>query len=190
MAKEDSVNWAELKKILQDVDKNELIDIIMDFYEHPDEKRQAILSRHMKGKKSDWVLESFRRIIRNEFFPSKGLGGLRSDVIKKAVMDYSKGSGDLAGTMELMLFFVESVVEFVNEYGGIDEEFIDEGYELLRKFCELLKTPEGQSFYPNFKARLLKLRRESGDMGYGFGDDIAYYVEDIEDFFEKDQNDP
>ncbi len=123
------------------------------------------------------------------FSLSKGLGGLRSDVTKKAVMDYSKGSGDLEGTMELMLFFVENVVEFVNEYGGIDEEFIDEGYEMLRKFCELLKTPEGQSFYPNFKARLLKLRRESDDMGYGFGDDIDNYLEDIEEFFEKDQSD-
>jgi len=187
MVKEDSVNWHDLKKILQDTDKNELIDLIRDFYEQPAENRNAILSQHMKGKKSDWVLESFQRIIRNEFFPDNGLGGLRSDVTSKAVMDYSEGSGDLAGTMELMLFFAENVVEFVNEYGGIEEEFIDEGCEMLRKFCELLKTPEGQRFYPSFKARLLKLRRESNDVGYGFGDDIAYYVKDIEDFFEKDK---
>lgn len=186
MAKEDSINWSDLKKVLQDADKNELIDIVMDFYEHPAENRKIIISRHVKGKKKDWVLDSFRRIIRNEFFPDKGLGGLRSDVTKKAVMDYSKSSGDLAGTMELMLFFVENVVEFVNEYGGIDEEFIDEGYEMLRKFCELLKTPEGQRFYPDFKSQLLKLRSESDDMGYGFGDDIAHYVEDVEDFFEKE----
>lgn len=58
---------------------------------------------------------------------------------------------------------------------------------MLRKFCELLKTPEGQRLYPSFKARLLKLRRESDDISYGFGDDIAYYAKDIEDFFEKDK---
>jgi len=56
----------------------------------------------------------------------------------------------------------------------------------MGKFCEFLKIPEGQRFYPNFKARLLKLRSESKDVGYGFGDDIAYYVEDIGDFFEKE----
>lgn len=189
MVEEYDPKLSEVKSSLEKLSKKELIDIIMDFYEHPDEKRQAIISRHMKGKKSDWVLESFKQIVRSEFFPDKGLGGLRSDVTRKAVMDYSKGSGDLEGTMELMLFFVENVVEFVNEYGGIDEEFIDEGYEMLRKFCELLKTPDGQRLYPIFKARLLKLRRESDDMGYGFGDDIAYYVEDVEDFFEKDRND-
>ena len=187
MAREDSVNWSDLKKILMDADKNELIDLIRNFYEHPAENCKEIISRYLKGKKRDWVLESFQLIIRNEFFSDKGFGGLRSDVTRKAVMDYSEGSGDLAGTMELMLFFVENVVEFFNEFGDIDEGFIDEGYEILRKFCELLKTPEGQIFYPNFKTPLLKLRRESDDIGYGFGDDIAYYVKDIEDFFEKDK---
>lgn len=184
MAKEKDLKWSEVKNSLEMLGKKELIDLIRDLYEHPDENHQRVISRHMKGKKCDWILESFQRVIRNEFFPEKGLGGLRSDVVRKAIMDYSKGSGDLAGTMELMLFFVENVVEFVNEYGDIDEEFIDEGYKMLGKFCELLKTPEGQSFYPLFKARLLKLRSESDDFGYGFGDDIAYYVEDTEDFFE------
>ncbi|AGF98082.1 hypothetical protein MmTuc01_2796 [Methanosarcina mazei Tuc01] len=31
-----------------------------------------------------------------------------------------------------MLFFVENVVEFINEYGDIDEEFYDVAYEMLR----------------------------------------------------------
>jgi hypothetical protein len=82
--------------------------------------------------------------------------------------------------------FVENVVEFVNEYGGIDEEFIDKGYEMLIKFCELLRIPEGQILYPRFKARLFKLCSKSDNFGYGFGDDIAYFVEEIEDFFEKE----
>jgi hypothetical protein len=187
MAKEKDMKWYEVKNSLEMLGKKELIDLIRDLYEHPDEDRQRVISRHMKEKKSDWVLESFQRVIRNEFFPENGFGGLRSDIVRKAIMDYSEGSGDLAGTMELMLFFVENVVEFVNEYGDIDEEFIDEGYKMLGKFCELLKTPEGRSFYPVFKARLLKLRSESDDFGYGFGDDISYYVEDIEDFFEEQQ---
>jgi hypothetical protein len=189
MAKEGFANWSDLKRILQSTDKNELIDIIRDFYEHPAENRQTIFSRHKIGEKSDWVLESFQRIIRNEFFPEKGPGGLRYDVIRTAVMDYSEGSGDILGTMELRFFFVENVVEFVNEYGGIDEEFIDEGCDMLRKFCEFLKAPDGQRSYPNFKARLLKLRSESTEIGYGFGDDIDYYVQDVEDFFEEDQHD-
>ncbi len=32
MAKEDSVNWSDLKKVLQDAEKNELIDLIRDLY--------------------------------------------------------------------------------------------------------------------------------------------------------------
>ena len=52
-----------------------------------------------------------------------------------------------------------------------------------------LKLQKDKDSTPIFKARLLKLRRESDDIGYGFGDDIAYYVEDVEDFFEKDRSD-
>jgi hypothetical protein len=189
MAEEKDLKWPEVINALEMLGKNELINLIRDFYEHPAENRQIIISRHIKGKNKNWVLGSFQRIIRNEFFPDNGSGGLQLDVAKTAVMDYSKGSGDLEGTLYLMLFFMENVVEFIKEYGGINEEFLDEGYEMLGKFCELLKTPEGQSFYPKFKARLLRLRRDSVDFGYGFGDDIDIYVEDIEDFFEETQND-
>jgi hypothetical protein len=189
MAEEKDLKWPEVKKSLEMLEKNELIDLIRDFYEHPAENSKIIISRHIIGEKENWVLESFQRIIRNEFFPDNGPGGLQLAVAKTAVMDYSKGPGDLEGTLYLMLFFVENVVEFVKEYGSIDEEFLDEGYEMLGKFCELLKTPEGQSFYPKFKERLLKLRRDSVDIGYGFGDDIDIYVEDVEEFFEEAQSD-
>ncbi|WP_440955251.1 hypothetical protein ACSAZK_17255 [Methanosarcina sp. Mfa9] len=187
MAKEDSVKWSEVKNSLKTLDKKELIDLIRDLYRHSTENRRIIISRQPEEKKSDWVLESFQQVIRNEFLSDNDFGGLRSDVARKAILDYSEGSGDLAGTMELMILFLENVVEFIKEYGDIDEEFYDAGYEMLRKFSELLKTPEGQGFYPQFKERLFKLRRESDDFGYGFGDDIASYVEDVEDFFEEDQ---
>jgi hypothetical protein len=188
MSKEGFANWSDLKRILQDTDKKELIDLIQDFYEHPAENRQKIIFRHTIGSKSDWVLESFRTTIRNEFFPEKEPGEPRYDVIRETIREYSEGSGDVVGTMELRLFFVENVVEFVNEYGGINEEFIDEGCEMLKKYCEFLKTPDGQQFYPNYKVRLLKLRHESNNIGYGFGEDIDYYVQDVEDFFEEKQH--
>jgi hypothetical protein len=48
--------------------KNELICPIRDFCEHPVENYQIVISRHIRGEKKNWVLESFQRIIRNEFF--------------------------------------------------------------------------------------------------------------------------
>ncbi|AKB51319.1 hypothetical protein MSBRW_2066 [Methanosarcina barkeri str. Wiesmoor] len=50
------------------------------------------------------ILEAYREVIKNEFFPKKGHGTLRYSIAKKAISDYSKASGDFAGTMELMLF--------------------------------------------------------------------------------------
>jgi hypothetical protein len=101
--------------------KNELIYLIRDFYEQPAVNGQIIISRHIRGEKKNWVLESFQRIIRNKFFPDNGPEELQLDIVRTAVKNYSEGSEDLERTMELMFFFVENVVEFSKEYGGIDK---------------------------------------------------------------------
>jgi len=43
MAKEDSVNWPDLKKILEGTDKKELIDLIRDLYKRSADDRSSSL---------------------------------------------------------------------------------------------------------------------------------------------------
>jgi hypothetical protein len=89
--------------------------------------------------------------------------------------------------MELMLTYVENGVEFTNEYGDIDEKFYDKIYEMLEQFCDLLKTPEGQLLYPLFRERLLKIRDDTEEIAWGFGDAVDILITKIEDFFEEEQ---
>jgi len=160
MAKEGFANWSDLKRILQSTDKNELIDIIRDFYEHPAENRQTIFSRHKNRRKErlgswelpenyqEWVFP-WKRAWRTSIWCNKN----------SSPWTIPKGSGDIFRDNGTTVLFCGKRCRICQWIWGIDEEFIDEGCDMLRKFCEFLKAPEGQRSYPNFKARLLKLRK-------------------------------
>lgn len=179
------LRWFDLKKTLQEADKKELIDIIQNLYRLSEENRRYLLAGCQEPKVEPGVLEAYREVIKNEFFPKEGLGALRYYLAERAINDYSTAAGDLEGVTELMLFYVESGVDFTNEYGDIDDEFYDRVGEMLEKFCTLLKAPEGKALYPRFKKRLFEIRKKTKGIGWGFGDDVNSLVTDVEDFFEN-----
>lgn len=49
------------------------------------------------------ALEKYRRKIIEQFFPRYGIGKLKLGEARKAIRDYRKATGNLAGTLELML---------------------------------------------------------------------------------------
>jgi hypothetical protein len=189
MKKDSDLKWSDLKKSLQKSDTKELIDIIRDLYRYSEDNRRYLHARFIDREGNSVVLEEYRKIIQNEFFPEKGYGELRYSVAEKAIKDYSDASGDFEGKMELMLTYVENGVKYTNEYGDIDEKFYDKIYEMLEQFCALLKTPEGQLLYPLFRERLLKVRDDTEEIAWGFGDAIDILITKIEEFFGEEQKD-
>jgi len=190
MAKDDSVKWAEVEEILQKAEKKELIDVIRKLYDHSVGDRMLINSRYLGDglkKERNKVLEKYRKIIKEEFLPENA-GKMRISVAERAINDYSNVSGDFVGTLDLMLTYVEEGVQFARIFGVISDEFYDSVEGMLERFCELLKTEEGQKYYPLFRERLLKASRDSEGIGWGFEEAIYVQVEDVEEFFEKDQN--
>jgi hypothetical protein len=191
MAKDDSVKWTEVEEILQKAEKKELINLIRELYDHSVGDRMLINSRYLGDglkKERSKVLEKYRKIIKEEFLPENA-GKMRISVAERAINDYSNASGDFVGTLDLMHTFVEEGVQFARIFGVISDEFYDSVEGMLERFCELLKTEEGQKYYPLFRERLLKASRDSEGIGWGFEEAIYVQVEDVEEFFEKDQND-
>jgi hypothetical protein len=191
MAKEDSVKWTEVEEILQKAEQKELINLIRELYDHSVGDRMLINSRYLgeriKKEKGN-LLEKHRKIIKEEFLPENA-GKMRISVAQRAINDYSNASGDFVGTLDLMLTYVEEGVQFARIFGVISDEFYDSVEGMLERFCELLKTEEGQKYYSLFRERLLKACRDSDSIGWGFGETIYVLVEDIEEFFEEDLKD-
>jgi len=190
MAKEDSVNWSDLKKILQDTDKKELIDLVRDLYKRSADDRSFITARYAKVEEKSKILEAYRKKVINVYYHPRGAASKpRYPVAKKAINDYFEASGDIKGTMDLALTLVENVMKYINEFSGIDEASRVGGSDMMEKFCELITTEEGQKFYPYFRERLQKLYKDSVDSPYRLAN-LRYYISDLYDFFfEEDLQD-
>jgi hypothetical protein len=189
MEKEDSAKWMKVEEILQKAEKRELIDLIRELYGHSVGDRMLINSRYLgEGvqKKKNKMLEKYRKIIKEEFLPENGLEKIRYSVAERAINDYSNASGDFVGTLDLMLTYVEGGVRFASTFGEINDEFYDNIEGMLDRFCEQLKTEEGQKYYPLFRERLLKVGMGLENIGWGFEEAIYVHVADIEEFFGED----
>mgnify|MGYP001141972444 CR=1 FL=1 len=173
MKKDSDLKWSDLKKSLQKSDTEGLINIIQKLYRYSEDNRRYLLARCIDREEAAGVMEEYRDIIKNEFFPKRGYGELRYSVAEKAINDYSEASGDFAGTMELMFFYVENGVEFTSKYGDIDEEFYLKIYGMLEKFCTQLKTPEGNHFMPISGKGFLRAAGKQEEWDVGFGEAIG-----------------
>ncbi|HII02603.1 TPA: hypothetical protein HA351_13480 [Methanosarcinaceae archaeon] len=192
MAKNNLTKWAEVEEILQKAEKKELIGLIQELYKQSVGDRMLINSRYLGervNKKKSQLLEKHRKIIKKEFPPENESGKIRHALAERAISDYSNASGDFMGTLDLMLTYVEGGVRYAGIFGAADDEFSDNIEGMLDRFCEHLKTEEGQKYYPLFRERLVNACRDSEGIGWGFEDVICFIVGDIEEFFEGDPND-
>ena len=190
MAEEATLKWSELKKLFQEADQKELINLLHDLYKNSVENRRYVTARYAKVEGGSEILEAYRKKVLNVYYPPRGAASRpRYSVAKKAVNDYSEASGDIKGTMDLVLTLVENVMKYRHEFSGIDEASYVGGADMMAKFSELIRTEEGQKFYLYFRERLQKLYQDSKNGPYGIAN-IEYCISDLEyDFFEGELQD-
>lgn len=190
MAEEATLKWSELKKLFQEADQKELINLLHDLYKNSVENRRYVTARYAKVEEGSNILEAYRKKVINVYYPPRGAASSpRYSVAKKAINDYFEASGDIKGTMDLALTLVENVLKYRHEFSGIDEKSYVGGSEMMEKVCELIRTEERQKLYPDFRERLQKLYRDSKNGPYGIAN-IEYCISDLEyDFLEGDLQD-
>lgn len=190
MAEKNTGKWVKVEEILQQADKKELVELIRVLYGRSTGDRMLINARclgEMMEKKRAKMLKGYRKTITEEFAPDREK--IRFSVLERAINDYSNEAGDLVGTMELMLTYVESGVQYASIFGAMDDEFSDCVEWMLERFGELLKTEEGQKYYKDFNERLFKISQDSDGISWGFGEMISELVGEIEEFFGEDTSD-
>jgi hypothetical protein len=168
-------SWSSIRPQLAMLEKPALLALVKDLYQAMPENRDFLHARFNPEEGSDAALEKYRHKIEEQFFPARGFGKLKLAEARKAIRDYSKASGQLAGTVELMMTYVENGARFTQEYGDIDDRFYNSVESVLDELAALL-LGEARALYPEFKYRLAHVQQMSANIGWGFSDHVEEVV--------------
>jgi len=172
--------WSTVRPHLATWDKPALLALVKDLYEVAAENRDFIQARCQAGENGGEVLEKYRRKIVEQFFPARGFGKLKLGEARKAIRDYRKATGNLPGTAELLMTYVENGAEFSQDYGDIDERFYSSVESALDELTALLRG-EARGMYPKFSERLARVEQMTDGIGWGFHDYIGDVVGQLEE---------
>ncbi len=107
------------------------------------------------------------------------MGRLKLAEARKAIRTYRKATGNLLGTIDLMLTFVETGTEFTREFGDVNEPFYNNLDSVLDEMAHLLLN-EGSEYYPQFRERVQGLSADADHIGWGFGDSLRDQIDHLE----------
>ena len=162
--------WNAVKKAIAEYDKTALVGLIADLYDFSDKNKHFLHARFALGTDP---LKPYKKIIFDALNPDV----MRNEPIriakgKQAILDYAKAIGNPKGTLELMLYFVESGTRFTLEFGDIDENYYLSLERMYRKAIGLLQTFDKESI-DEYHNRFERLVVSTKDIGWGYHDSLA-----------------
>lgn len=120
--------------------------------------------------------EFTREIIYEAFFPSEKRFHINCAIAEKAVDNAKITIDSNEELIDIMLFYVETGSDFMNEFDGIDEDVCT---NLENTFEEALQKIVENNLEEKFKSRCKEIAENSNE-GYGFSD---YLRENFEIYF-------
>ena len=159
----------ELKKHLQSLSKEQVIEQVLELYGNckpAKEYFEYFLHPDEMGK-----FKKYKAIIVNEFYTNTilGMGQLRFSVAKKAIADFRALKPSPALLADLLVTLPENACKFTNEYGDMTEQYYDSAannYEVALKFLQQ------NNLLADFKDRCKDCVKYAKPCGYGFPDEI------------------
>jgi hypothetical protein len=172
--------WSAVRQQLATWEKPALLALVKDLYEAGAENCDFIHARCQAGECGGEALEKYRGKIVEQFFPARGFGKLKMGEARKAIRDYRKATGNLPGTAELLMTYVENGTKFTHEFGDIDERFYSSVESALEELAALLRGA-ARGMYPQFRDRLARVEQMTDGIGWGFHDFVVDVVWQLEE---------
>ena len=179
MSQKKFADWQNIRRQIDGWSKPALIALVKDLHDVSRDNRDFLLARFQAEDAAGEALEKYRHKIVEQFFPAHGDGKLKLAEARKAIRDYRKATGNLTGTIDLMLTYVENGTEFTHEFGDINESFYNSLESVLNEMAQLL-TREGKELYPRFRERVQRLATLVDGIGWGYGDAVRDQVYQLE----------
>ncbi|NGZ08055.1 MAG: hypothetical protein CV088_01550 [Nitrospira sp. LK70] len=174
-----STGWSVIRRHLNTQSKAALLALIKDLYNASSGNRNFLDARVQVEVGTGTAIEKYRRVIIEQFYPLRGFGKLKLTEARKAIRDYRRATGDLAGTIDLMLTYVENGTRFTRDFGDINGAYYNSLESVLREMTQLLRKEE-PALYPRFRERIQDLEAHADSIGWGYGDALRDHVRLLE----------
>ncbi|MCE1248822.1 MAG: DUF6155 family protein [Firmicutes bacterium] len=158
-----------LKTYLSEKNEKELINEIAELVKlFPEVK--SYYSTKLSPEDAITVMEKYRKIITDQFFPDRGHGKLRLSISTKALNDFMKISKNPVHVADLMLSYLENCIKFIDEYGDGPESLYTRIETLYKKAIDYT---EKNNITEVFKDRISVIPDTCRNFGYGIYDVIS-----------------
>jgi hypothetical protein len=162
------LNLTSLKQYLKTRSHEELVTDISELFKKF-ELVKAYYQIKLYPEDETAVISKYKKIIENEFFPSRGYGKAKLAVAKKAITDYKRVSENPVNIADIMIFYVEQGVKFTKAYGDIDENFYISMENMYEKGIDWIIKYKLQNI---FRERCQQIVKDTNGMGWGFHDGL------------------
>lgn len=178
MKEKKKESWKDIKSVLVQKEKSELLKLIADLYSL-DKANKAFL--HMRYSTGEKTFEPYYTIISDALYPDLIKNKtVRFSVGKKAISDYFKATKDRVGRIELMVHYVEQGTRCTADYGDMDEKFYSGLVSVFQRILnELDSQPEDITSI--FLPRLEDVATMAGKTGWGYQESLDYMLEEYYD---------
>ncbi len=181
MASSKKPNWQDVKAILVEKEKSELLKLIADLYSSNAENKSFINSRYAVGGQT---LEPYRSIISESLYPDVYKNRpIKLSIGKKAISDYFKATKDTAGQLELMVHYLETGNQFTVDFGDIDEQFYSSLESMFERILAVLRK-QSTDVQEKYFTRLENVVSSAKNIGWGYYD----YISEIFGEYEAETN--
>lgn len=166
----------DIKKELKKLDKDKLIDLVADLYKK-NKSVQEFLDFYVNPNERE-LFEKYRDKVFVAFYPKRGYK-LKLKDGKKAISDFKKLGPSTDLLADLMLFYVETGVQFTNDFGDIDEGFYS---SMATTYVAALTLMRKENLLDKYADRASKVVSDTSGIGWGFHD----YLCDVHSDFYAD----
>ncbi len=170
---------AALKKELQKLTKEQLVEQILDFYDR-NRAIKELYEFYLNPRNEKELVVKYKKMIRQEFNVERPeRSSEKFSVAKKAIAEFKSLQPSPEALADIMLYLVESACELTYCYGDYSEQFYNSAYNNYKATLEFMAK---HNLLNEFKLRAEQCVKWASVCGYGFADDIAsifydYYIE-------------
>ena len=178
--------WSALKRKIKTWETPKLLGLVKDLFELSADNRDFLAARLLSDKTNTGIdvsrIAPYKKRIESALFEKAGWPRDKFNLsdARKAIRDYRKATSDTVGTLFLMIYYVETGTAFCKDFG--------EGMSLVDSISSLMTEIQtacsgkrrGKELYCQFRQRLLRLRKRSRGISYGYGDHVADIIEGLE----------